>query len=129
MCFETGKAKGDVGTHSLEFSSPMQIAFFVEASFNFHYAGNLLPMLCGAYQGFHKRCVVADPIRRHLDRNRLRIIGRGSYEMFDASVKTVIGMVDENVPSLNCPKKSRARLGKRRMLKGCPRGITKLGNR
>jgi hypothetical protein len=49
--------------------------------------------------------------------------------MFDAPVEAFIGVVDENVTSLNGPKKSRARLGERSVLKWCPRVIAELGNR
>src|SRR6516225_3898622 len=129
MCLETGHAKSDVRTHSLQFCGPVQVAFLVEAGLDFHDTGNLLPIFSSPNQRFNERRIVADPVGGHLDGDRLRIISGATNKMLDAPVETVVGMVHEDVASLNGTEKSGAGLGKRRMLKRRPRAITKFGNR
>ena len=47
VCLEPGYAECNVGTDTLQFRGPVQVALLVEAGLDFHHAGDLLAMLCG----------------------------------------------------------------------------------
>ena len=97
MRLELRIADGDVRARPFEFRRPVQVALFVEACLQLDDAGDLLAALRSTDQRADERRVVADAIHRHLDRQRLRIVGRVADESLDALVETLIWMVDDDV--------------------------------
>src|SRR5271165_4025278 len=77
----------------------------------------------------NKRRIVADPVRRHLDRDRVGIISRGADKVFDAGVEAIVGMMNKNVASLDGGKERGPFLRKGWMRKRDPGWVTQFGNR
>src|SRR5271170_6084857 len=75
VSLESAYAEGDVSAYALEFRRPVQIALFVKARLDLHHACDLLALFCRANERFDKRCIVANAVSGHLDRDRLRVVG------------------------------------------------------
>src|SRR6516162_1762093 len=129
MRLEPGNSKRNVRAYTFQLCRPVQIALFIKAGLDFHDTRDLLATFCCAYQRLHKRRVVADAVRRHLDRERLWIVRCGTNKMFDASVKAVVRMVDQDIAGLN-RREDTAAPGLRncRVLQRGPCPVTKLRN-
>jgi hypothetical protein len=94
---EAGNTEDDVRADLLEFPGPVQVACLVEPGVELDHARDLLPRLGGPDQRLHERCVVADAIDRHLDRDRQRVVGRLADEPFHARVEAVVRLVQDHV--------------------------------
>ena len=101
VCLKPAYAEGDMRSHALEFGGPVQIALFIEAGLDFHYAGDLFSMFRRADQRFYKRRIVADPVSGHLDRDRMGIICSGADEVFHAGFEAVVRMMNKDVAGLD----------------------------
>src|SRR5215469_4815319 len=97
MGLESTNAEGNVCSGAFKFRRPMQIAFFIKAGLNLHDARDLLTLLGGTDERFDERCVIANTVGGHLDRDSAWIVSGGPDESLNGCVKAVVGMVDENI--------------------------------
>src|SRR5262249_16603682 len=86
-----------MGSGFFEFRSPVQVSFLIKAGLDLDGTGYLLAGFRGANQRSHEGCIVADTISGHLDRYRLRVVGRRRDKMLHRFVKAVVRMVYEHV--------------------------------
>lgn len=121
---EAPHPEGHMCADALQLRGPVQIALLVETSLDLHHAGDLLAVLGRADERLHERRIVADPVRGHLDGDRLRVVGRHADEMFHAGIEAFIRMMNQHVARLDSAENSGgAAILKGRRRKRGPRGI------
>jgi hypothetical protein len=87
----------------LHLAGPSDVIGLVEAGFQLHENRNLLFVAGGGDEGVEEWGIPAGSIEGHLDREDLRIHG-SLFEKRDDGLKTLVGMMQENVVLADCLK-------------------------
>jgi hypothetical protein len=93
----------------LHLAGPSDVIGLIEAGFQLDEDRDLLFVAGGGDEGVQEGGIPAGPIKGHLDREDLRIDG-SLFEKRDDGLKTLVGMMQENVVLADC-------------LKAAPRGL------
>ena len=96
MGLEAGEAVDDVDAGFLQLLGPLDVVRLVEAGFQLHQRGDLLPVLRGLDESADERGIAAGAVKRLLDRKHLRIAG-GLLDKIDDGLKRVVGMVEQDI--------------------------------
>lgn len=95
--FQAEDAVDDVGAGGFEGLGPLDVAFFIEAGFEFDEDGDLLAGFGGAGECGDEGGIATGAVEGHFEGDDLGVFGGGEDEAFDGGVEAFIGVVHEDV--------------------------------
>jgi hypothetical protein len=99
---ETRKPVRDVNPETFQCARPGDVVHLVESRLQLDHYSNLLSALRGLCQSADDLCVARGAIKRHLDRQHVRIARRGCEEMLYGAGERIERVVEKDVRLADC---------------------------